>query len=253
MKKILIFLTMLGLFVPSFIYADAVSFRVGYFFPKAGSDLWEIEFENMDFTKTDYMGSSFGFVYEYFISPQLSLVFGVDGYNRKKVGAYMDLIGDEVDGEAFAFDYGEGFGISHVFSVSNTPIQLSLKLAPMGRKGKIIPYVGGGVGLYVWSVRLQGDMVDFSPFEEFYDVDLDEFVIGYPIYTVDAREDSKFGLGFQAFGGFMVPVANRISVEAEFKYNFLKAKWSEDNYGFQGFDTFDLSGYQISVGINYWF
>lgn len=253
MRKILIFLTMLGLFIPSFIYADAVSFRVGYFFPKAGSDLWEIEFENMDFSKGDYMGSSFGFAYEYFISRQLSLVFSVDGYNRQKVGVYMDLVGDEIDDELFAFDYGEGFGISHVFSVSNTPIQLSLKLTPMGRKGKLIPFVGGGAGLYVWSVRLQGDMVDFSTFEEFYDEGLDEDVIGFPIYTVDAREDSKFALGFHAFGGFMVPVANRISVEAEFKYNFLKANFSEDVVGFQGFDAFDLSGFQISVGINYWF
>lgn len=251
MRKILIFLTMLGLFIPSFIYADAVSFRVGYFFPKADSDLWEIEFENMDFSKGDYMGSSFGFAYEYFISRQLSLVFSVDGYNRQKVGSYIDFVGiQDVDGDwAYPNDFEGDFAPSHVFSVSNTPIQLSLKLAPMGRKGKIIPYVGGGAGLYVWSVKLQGDMIDFDdPW-----VDLDFDVDIYPIYGVDAREDSKFALGFHGFGGFMVPVANRISVEAEFKYNFLKANFSEDVVGFQGFEAFDLSGYQISVGVNYWF
>jgi hypothetical protein len=45
-------------------------------------------------------------------------------------------------------------------------------------------------------------------------------------------------------------VANKISFEAEFKYNFAKGELTE---AFEGFEPFDLSGYQISVGLNYWF
>ena len=43
MRKILIIITVLVLFAPSFVLADAISFRVGYFFPSVGSDLWDIE------------------------------------------------------------------------------------------------------------------------------------------------------------------------------------------------------------------
>jgi len=95
---------------------------------------------------------------------------------------------------------------------------------------------------------MQGDMIDFS--DEWWDTV--EQVDIYPIYEVDAREESKISFGFHAFGGFMVPLANRISIEAEFKYNIAKGSFSGDQ-GFEGFEPFDLSGYQISIGINYWF
>ncbi|MCK4264074.1 MAG: hypothetical protein KAX27_03940, partial [Candidatus Aminicenantes bacterium] len=72
----------------------------------------------------------------------------------------------------------------------------------------------------------------------------------YPIYSVDAREENRISIGYHGFGGIMIPVANRISLEAEFRYNFLKAILKE---GFEGFEPFDLSGYQISIGLNYWF
>ena len=236
--------------VPSLAKADTVSFKVGYFIPRAESDLWQIEFENMDFKKSDFMGSNFGFSYEYFLTRELSLALSIDGYTRKKVGLYNDYIKETVGGQDYAFDYGEGYGISHVFDVSITPIQVSLKIAPLGRKGSFIPYVGGGVGIYLWNVRIQGDMIDFSDPVEFYDTSLDEYVIGYPVYITDAREENKIKLGYHALGGVMFPIANRISIEGEFKYNFLKGNFSES---FLGFEAFDLSGYQISIGLNYWF
>jgi len=90
-------------------------------------------------------------------------------------------------------------------------------------------------------------MVDFSPEEE---VEFTDGSFGHPIYQTDAREENKITIGFHAFGGIMVPVANRISIEAEFKYNLLKGALTE---GFEGFEDFDLSGYQISIGLNYWF
>ncbi|GAJ03783.1 unnamed protein product, partial [marine sediment metagenome] len=110
---------------------------------------------------------------------------------------------------------------------------------------KLIPFIGGGAGIYLWSVRLYGDTIYFGDPTEFTDGS-----IGFPIYNTDAREDNKIRIGYHVFGGIMVPVANRISVEAEFKYNFLSGRFKE---GFEGFEDFDLSGYQISVGLNYWF
>ncbi len=250
MKKSLITLFALILCLPGFIFSDVVTFKVGYFIPRAMSDLWDIEFENMSYTKTQFQNTNFAFGYEYFVSRELSLVMNLAGYTKNKSGIYNDYVGEDIDDEGFAFDYGEGYPISHVFSASVTPFQGSIKLTPLGRKGKLIPYVGGGVGVYLWSVRIQGDMVDFNGGEEFLDLDLNATVIGYPIYSVDAREENKITFGYHVFGGVMLPVANRISVEAEVKYNKASGAFKD---AFIGFEPFDLTGLTISLGMNYWF
>ncbi len=250
MTKKLILSMILILLVPCLGFSDLVTFKVGYFIPRADSDLWTDEFENMDFSKSDFTNSNFSFSYEYFLSNQISLAISVDGYSRKKVGVYKDYVGIQFQEGDFAFpiDFEADFAISHVFDVSITPIQLSLKLAPLGRRGRLIPYVGGGVGVYLWNVRLQGDIIDFEDVWEYIE---DDFIIDvFPVKLADAREDNKFNVGYHAFGGLMFPIANRISIEAEFKYNMLKGALTE---GFEGFDDFDLSGYQISIGLNYWF
>lgn len=259
MKKSLILTVISLLLVPSFVYSDMITFKVGYFIPRAsgGEDsLWYIEFDQMDFGKNDFYGTNFGFTYEYFLTKELSFALNIDGYSRKKVGYYEGYVGETIDGFDYAFDYGEGFAISHIFDVSITPIQVSLKLTPMGRKGKFIPYIGGGAGIYLWNVRLQGYIIDFSPGaeEEFYDPNIDEYVIGFPIEAADLREENKVKVGFHALGGIMFPIANRISIEAEFKFNFVEGELGKDPYqGFQGFERFDLSGYQLTIGLNYWF
>ena len=250
MKKFLIAFTVLLFFVPALIYSDIVTFRAGYFFPRAQSDLWEIEFENMDFTKTDYQGSIFSFSYEYFITNQMSFLLSIDGYTKQKVGFYRGFVGYSDDDGDWAYpDIYEGdFVPAHNFSISSTPIQASIKLAPLGRTSKFIPYVGGGAGIYIWSVRMTGDQIDFS--DAWWDT-IEEVTV-YPIYTVDGREENRFTVGFHAFGGIMVPIANRISIEGEFKYHIVKGPFSGSG-DFEGFESFDLSGYQISIGLNYWF
>ncbi len=248
MKKSLIILFALTLCLPGFIFSDLVTFKVGYYIPHAMSDLWDDEFTNMSFTKPEFQNTNFAFGYEYFISREFSVVLSADPYTKKKSGIYNDYVGENIDDDDFAFDYGEGFPISHVFSVSITPIQASIKLTPLGRKGKLIPYVGGGVGAYLWTVRIQGEMIDFNAGEEF--LDGDDIVIGYPVYAVDAREENKLNFGFHVFGGVMLPIANRISAEGEVKYSRLSGSFKD---GFIGFDPFDLGGWTISIGMNYWF
>jgi hypothetical protein len=250
MKKYLLVFVALFLLIPGFAFSDLVTFKVGYFFPRASSDLWELEFEQMSFEKGDFQDTVFCFTYEYFLSNQISLALSLDGYSEKKAGSYVGYVGDIVDDQIYAFDYGQGASITHVFTVSITPLQASIKLTPLGRRASIIPYLGGGVGAYIWTVRLQGDTIDFSDPQWFYDQDLGEDVIGYPVYPTDIRVESKFTIGFHGFAGIMVPVANRISVEGEFKFNY--ASGSLDPH-FQGFENFDLSGYQVTIGINYWF
>jgi opacity protein-like surface antigen len=249
MKKSLILFLALIFLIPSLAFSNIFTFKAGLFIPRAQSDLWTTEFENMSFSKTNYTTTNFGFAYEYFLTREASLVIGVDSYSKNKFGSYEGLVGFELIEGYFAFpieDYEGNFFPAHAFNISITPIQLSLKLTPMGRTGKFIPYVGGGVGLYLWNIRLNGDLVDFDDVWEYEPDGIDI----YPITTVDAWESNRISFGYHAFGGVMVPFTKRMTFEVEFKYNRAQGELKE---AFEGFEPFDLSAYQISLGLNYWF
>lgn len=255
MKKHIILLFTLILLVPSFVFSDVVSFKVSYFIPRAESDLWETEFENMNFTKNDFHATFLCFGYEYFLNRQISFIFSVDPYYRRKMGSYKEYVGYQFEEGDFAFptDYEGEFSINHLFDVSITPICASLKLAPFGRRGKLIPYIGAGGGVFLWNIKLQGNIVDFDDAWIYEDPDYGDVDI-YKIEEADIREENKIGFGYQVFGGFMCPVGRRLSIDAEFKYSVVKGHFKEgDEIGFEGFEPVDLSGYQISVGISYWF
>jgi hypothetical protein len=288
MKKAVVLSLALFLFAPSLVFSNTFTFKLGLYFPAFKSDLWETEFENMSFKKSDYYTSNFGFAFDYFVTRELSFVLSIDSYNKDKFGYYKGYVGytaetliaagfDTNNDFAFPDTYTGDYDPGHSFNVTITPIQLSLKLLPLGRGGKFIPYVGGGVGFYLWSVRLYGDSIDFSPAPQwYYNESTGEFhqtnspdpaadVAIYPInpatnpsehYDVtDIRQKTKVSIGYHGFCGIMMPIANRTTIELEFKYNAIKGKFQEEdlNWGFHGFGPFDLGGYQISIGINYWF
>jgi opacity protein-like surface antigen len=259
MKKSFAVLAAVLLLAPGLAFCNSFSLRAGYFFPRAqhGIDvpdsLWTIEFDNMSFKKADFTNSILGFSYEYFLTRELSLEFSVDFYNRVKVGTYKDWVGYSFDDGDYAFPseyYWGDFNVSHSLTFSLIPVQVALKILPLGRRTKVIPYLGGGVGAYIWGVRLRGDMIDFSDEYVYTDPDLGEVSV-YKIQPTQAEEETRFSFGFHWFAGLMVPIANRLSLEAEFKQHLVNAGKFTD--AFEGFDKFDLSGYQVTVGINYWF
>jgi opacity protein-like surface antigen len=240
-------------------FASTISFKVGYFVPSLKSDFWDTELANMSFLKSNFQAATFSFSYEGFLTSELSLVIGIDTYSKNKTGYYKDYVGVQFDEGDFALPaqyYNGDFTPSHRLSVSITPLEFSLKVAPFGRRGKVIPYFGAGVGIYLWSVRMEGDFVDFSD-EYIYDDPAGYEVPVYPIYAVDAMEGRNFGriaFGWQAFGGVQVPIANRLTVDVEAKYSSAKGKMGTNpNEGFYGFQPLDLGGVQFSLGINYWF
>ncbi|MFQ6069724.1 MAG: hypothetical protein ACE5LC_04275 [Candidatus Aminicenantales bacterium] len=251
MKKYgIVFILMLLLF-PAFCFSDIFSFKAAYFIPRAESDLWIQEFTNMSLTKNDYHNTSFGFAYEYFVTREISFVFSADPYYARKIGTYLDFVGYSFNEGDFAFPtiYEGDFYISHLFDVSMTPVSASIKLTPFGRRGRLIPYVGAGGVIFLWNVRLQGDIVDMEDVWEYYDADYDEWIEIYKIKTANVRDDNKISFGYLVFGGFMWPVGKRLSFDLEFKYIVGQGKLSN----FLDYEPFDLSGYRLSIGLNYWF
>lgn len=252
MKKQIILVLVLILILPCLGLANAFSFRLGYFIPRAQSDLWAIEFENMNFTLSNFQNSTIGFGYERYLTREISVVLSFETYNKNKAGFYKDFVGYSFEEGDFAFPkkyYKGDFSISHSFGVSITPVQASVKLMPLGRRGSFIPYIGGGAGLYLWNVKILGLTIDFSDAWIYEDPKLGDV----EIYTVNEsllRENNRFSVGYHIFGGVMFPVGKRMAFEAEFKFNHVKGNFRD---AFEGFEPFDLRGYQVSVGLNYWF
>jgi opacity protein-like surface antigen len=266
MKKYILLLVAALIVLPTLGFSDTFSVKVGYFFPSAGTeglqDLWKTEFDNMSFLKSDFQSTIFGVSYERFINPYMSFVLAVDTYSKTRSGYYKDWVGGtDPDLGDFAFpsnQFNGAFSLIQTFSVSILPVQLSVKITPTGRRGSFIPYFGGGVGMYLWNVRMLGDMVDFSDKSFVYSIEGQKVLertpqVGdvqvYPVAIVDTREQNRISFGYQAFAGVMVPVGQRMTVEGEFKYNYAKGKMEN----FLDFPDFDLRGFQLSVGLNYWF
>lgn len=257
MKKLTVFALGLLLLAPVAAVADTLQLRLGYFWPGAPTDfsrhpnsLWAIEFAQMSFTMEDFRGSIMGIGYERFLGQNLSVALTLDSYSKSRLGFYLDFVGNEYDDGYYAFPYELYYGddLLHAFKVSSTPLQLSFKLAPLGRKARLIPFVGGGAGLYFWSVRMYGEMVDQAWPTTYPDEILGDVTI-YPVVGVNAKE-SGMAFGGHAFAGFQIPIGYRATVEAEARYHWAKARLNEL---FVGFDPFDLGGLALSLGFSYWF
>jgi hypothetical protein len=269
MKKLTILVAALIVFIPSLAYSDMMTIRLGYYMPQAlknsyllshTDSLWAIELGQMSMLKSDYRGSILGGGYEFFLTPQISLALSVDFFSKENGGYYRDYVGITLDNVDFQGDYAfpaqhytGDFEVLHTFHVSMTPVQFSLKFMPLGRKTRIIPYVGGGAGAYFLSASIRGSIVDFSQPEAVTDPDqpdLGTFDI-YPVAFANAHE-TRVVLGGHAFAGIMFPIGYRLTLEGEARYHFAKVTFQEafppPDYG-----KFDLSGLSLSIGLNYWF
>ncbi len=271
MKKLTGLAFGLLLLLPSLTFSDSLSLRIGYFMPSALSNanlaaypdsLWTIELDQMSFSKDKFRGSVFGGSYEYFVGKNLSLAFTVDFYSKQRPGYYIDYVQFALNEGDFAFPYEfyDGDNIEHAFRVSSTPLQVSFRITPLGRKTRLIPFFGGGGGLYFYSVRLYGQMVNFGDESWYYDFETDTAYSNpvdpnlrdepiFPVESVNGREKGSV-FGYHAFAGFQIPIGFRATIEAEARYHWAKATFDE---WFQGFDKFDLGGLALTVGFNYWF
>jgi opacity protein-like surface antigen len=272
MKKLTVVAAGLLLLAPSLAFSDSVSLRLGYFMPRAlsnsyfadhGDSLWTIEFENMSFLKKDFRGGTLGISYDYFLGKNVNLSFAFDGYSRSRMGDYLSYDQTEFTDGWYAFpidqepaDITDWYYISHSFKVSSMPLQASIKFLPLGRKTRLIPYVGGGGGLYFWNVRMYGEMIDFlpvdangDPVEYFYtDPVLGEIII-YPVVDLNSRE-SGTAFGWHAFAGVQFPIGYRATIEVEARYHSARARMKD---WFEGFEPLELGGLNLVVGLSYWF
>jgi hypothetical protein len=265
MKKLIVLIFGLVVLIPSLAFSDMMTFRLGYYMPYSFTSsylsshpdsLFAIEINNMSFVPSDFRGSILGVGYEFFLTRQLSFAISADFFSHETGGFYKGWVGINLNTTGFqgeyAFPYPQFSGqyeIQHSLDVSMYPVQFSLKFTPLGRKTRIIPYVGAGAGVYFLNVAVRGEMPDFNagqapppPYQ---------VPTIYPVVLVDAHE-TRVVLGGHAFAGIMVPIGYRLTLEAEARYHYARANF-RSAFPASDYGPIDLSGLSLSIGLNYWF
>ncbi len=148
------------------------------------------------------------------INPNLSLMFSGEYYEGTTTQFYRDPALSD---------------LGHETSLLITPLKVGLLIYPAGRRAPVIPYLGGGGGLYWWRYEESGNFWDFT-FAE----------VTHQSYTADGVT-----AGYFFVAGLEVPVRPYWSF-------FFEGQWQHAtdtlNQDFGGFGDIDLSGTEVSAG-----
>ncbi len=223
MKKAFIILGF-GLSLAAFSHAGSVSFKIGYFMPRADSDLWAQNIQNFTLKKSDFNQFSFMAETDFFLGNYVNFEVGT-GYYEK-----------EVQTEDREFQFSDDQPIRQTLKLRIVPFEGSIKIYPLGRERPILPYVGAGMGAYFWQYEENGDFV--------VDRATNPRLISGVFYSEAASP------GYHVKAGVQVPVG-RATIDAEIKYIRAHGNLSSDFD--PAFEPFDLSGLQTNFGVSFWY
>ncbi len=238
------FISSYGAFGQETLPAEKGSFslKFGVFRPEGDEYFWKKNEENFIFQVEDLKDLTIGVDFTTSISRLLEFGIGIDYFHSSVTSEYRDYIGDD------------GFPILHDTTLEILPIQVNFKFLPGGRysnKGKyyhtlnkIIPYIGGGLGLYLWEYRKSGEFINFSD-------------ITLPIFLDTIISDGA-AVGIHAMAGVEIPFDPFWSVLLEAKYTEVEDKISSDfsyilNEEFFGSRDIDLGGLSFTLGTSFRF
>ncbi len=207
-----------------------VNLKLGIFIPDGDSNFWNDSEEVFTLNVEDMDDILAGIDFGIAINPRMEFSIGIEYFDVTTGSEYRDYIGSD------------GFPITHDTSLEILPVQASLKILPGGRYtegrymalSKIIPYIGGGIGFYLWEYRESGEFIDFGDMSV------------YPeIYVSDG-----VAVGAHVMGGIEIPFDPYWSVMMEAKYSKVDDTLNKD---FSDFGTIDLSGWSFILGTSFRF
>ena len=219
MKKIVLVLLMILVGGLLSLRAQSVNFKLGAFYPGAASDLWETNFENLSFSRSDMMGTYFGAELEVFMGRNFSLAVEGGRYKKNVYTVYSDV------------EYDDGTPLYQDISLGITSLEADIKIYPMGHRKEFNPYIGGGFGFYFWKYYQGGDFYNW----------MEDVAFEGEAYT------DRITPGFNAKAGFVYRLRRTFGISLETKYTYVKGELSQL---FEDFEKFDLGGFTFTAGIH---
>ena len=203
--------------------------RLGYAFPRAGSEVFDFTREQLTVDKRDFNGLSAAGEVTVRATDRLdaALNLGVEWSNTRS--EFRDWVDDN------------DLPIEQDTRFTRVPVTLGVKayLLERGRRisrsawipKKWAPYLGAGAGIVWYRFEQIGDFVDFDTLEIFFD----EF---------ESRGSSP--VAYLA-GGLDFSLGPRWLVNGEARYSWASAEMGRD---FVGFDKIDLTGFKVMLGFS---
>ena len=216
-------------------HAPYVTFniRAGYSAATAGSDVFDDVTRQLTLNKRDFGSLTLGGDVAFRITSKLDLALDA-GYSR---ASHKSEFRDFVD--------NNNLPIEQTTTFERIPLTANLKLhlAPTGRSighlawipSRIVPYIGGGVGVMAYRFRQQGDFLDFNTNAVFSS-------------TVDTQEDGKdWAFIQQAMAGVEYNFSPMFGLTLDARYLHGRGDLGT---AFTGYDKIDLSGASATVGFS---
>jgi opacity protein-like surface antigen len=210
-----------------------IGIRGGYSGATAGSDVFDDVTKQLTLNKRDFASLTIGADIGFRITSKLDFTLDA-GYSRS---SHKSEYRDFVDNNDLPIEQ------STTFERIPLTANLKLHLAPTGRSighfawipSRIVPYVGGGIGMMQYRFRQEGDFVDFNTNAVFPS-------------TIDTGADGKdWAFVEQAMAGAEYNFSPMLGVTLDARYLH-----GRGNLGtaFSGYDKIDLSGVSASVGLS---
>ena len=206
-------------------FSDSIYVLGSYLSPNGRSDIFEQNRTETTFDTDDLndFGTTFG--YDHFIGKYLN------------VGGSVTYYQEDAGGRDRAFARPGGGPAERNFRLKLIPLEFNARALPVGRDVPVIPYIGGGVGLYLWEYEEAGDFV----------IDRNA---GPRIISDRASSDGR-ALGFNLHGGIQIPFSRSAALIVEVKHLYVNDDLDDDL--FDRFEPIDLSSIIYSAGISFSF
>jgi opacity protein-like surface antigen len=210
-----------------------IGIRGGYANATAGSDVFDDVTRQLTLDKSDFGSLTIGAEVAFSITSRLDFALEA-GYSRSnRKSEFRDFI-DNND-----------LPIEQTTSFERAPFTANVKLhlAPTGRSigrfawvpSRVVPYVGGGIGVMRYRFRQVGDFVDFNTNAVFPS-------------TLDTGDDGlDWAFVQQAMAGVEYNFSPMLGVTLDARYLHGRGDLGT---AFSGYDGIDLSGASASVGLS---
>jgi hypothetical protein len=209
-----------------------IGFRIGRFFPRADSDLFDMVTRELTLEKEDFRAWDIGFDGGFRPHQRTDVIFSFDYTKRTKASESRDYVDDQ------------GLPITQTTELTQMPITAGIKflLVPRGRQvgryawvpSRIVPFLSGGGGVVWYRFRQEGDFVDNQTLE---------------IFNALLESDGWAPTAY-AGGGADINAFKSVYLVLDFRYSWAKADLNRD---FVGFKPIDLSGLRVSAGLHWHF
>ena len=132
---------------------QSVNFFVGAFVPRGfdGRDTSDVLYQNagfLDFRMKDFNGATAGAEYLVQLGDFFDAGLGVGIYSRSVRTSDLD------------FQHPNGALVEQDLKLRMIPVTATFRFLPLGHHDAIVPYFGGGVGIYRWRYSEIGEFVD---------------------------------------------------------------------------------------------